>query len=76
MKYFIATIMSTLFLLGVAACGDDENTAAPTNTAADVISADDTSSSDSEETPDGGDVDTADTASAVEVSVEDSDSSE
>ena len=68
--------MSTLFLLGVAACGDDENTAAPTNTAADVISADDTSSSDSEETPDGGDVDTADTASAVEVSVEDSDSSE
>jgi len=77
MKYFITTILSALFLFGVAACGDDETTTAPTNAVGDAVKVDhDASSSDSEDTSDNGDVDATDTASAAEVSVEDSDSSE
>ncbi len=77
MKYFITTILSAFFLFGVAACGDDEVTTAPTSAVGDAVKVDhDASVSDSEDRPDSGDVDTTDTASAAEVSVEDSDSSE
>jgi len=79
MKYFITTILSALFLFGATACSDDESTTAPTAAVGDAVKVDhDASASDSGGSPDQGEATdtTADTASAADVSVEDSDSSE
>ena len=79
MKYFIATILSALFLFGAAACTDDEDSTTPTTAVGDAVKVShDALTSDSEDSLDQGEVvdTTADTVSAVDSSVEDSDSSE
>ncbi len=76
MKYFIATILSTLFLFGAAACTNDKTTTTPTTAVGDSVKVDyDVLTSDSEDSLDQGEVvDTiADTASAVDSDVKDSD---
>ena len=78
MKYFMTTILSTLFLLGMVACGDDSCTekAAP---AADAVVESDSASdgaSESEDSVEEASTDSVDSASSDDDAASDAETSE